>query len=147
MGVVLGLTDDEMAGEQLDRLILVQQAELDQAIVLASRPSTGRQLRNGHRHGVRGRWLSRGRQRPRACILRRVMIVPKALTIAGSDSGGGAGIQADLKTFSAFRVFGMSVLTAITAQNSVVVQGVFNLRPEFVAGQADPVLADFVGVA
>jgi hydroxymethylpyrimidine/phosphomethylpyrimidine kinase len=43
------------------------------------------------------------------------MGVPKALTVAGSDSGGGAGIQADLKTFSAFRVFGMSVLTAVTA--------------------------------
>ena len=71
------------------------------------------------------------------------MAVPKALTIAGSDSGGGAGIQADLKTFSAFRVFGMSVLTAITAQNSLGVQGVFNLPPEFVARQIDSVLSDF----
>jgi hydroxymethylpyrimidine/phosphomethylpyrimidine kinase len=71
------------------------------------------------------------------------MAIPKALTIAGSDSGGGAGIQADLKTFSAFRVYGMSVLTAITAQNSIGVQGVFNLPPEFVARQIDSVLADF----
>jgi hydroxymethylpyrimidine/phosphomethylpyrimidine kinase len=71
------------------------------------------------------------------------MNVPKALTIAGSDSGGGAGIQADLKTFSAFRVFGMSVLTAVTAQNSLGVQGVFNLPPEFVARQIDSVLSDF----
>ncbi|HEV8643415.1 MAG TPA: bifunctional hydroxymethylpyrimidine kinase/phosphomethylpyrimidine kinase [Methylomirabilota bacterium] len=71
------------------------------------------------------------------------MAIPKALTIAGSDSGGGAGIQADLKTFSAFRVYGMSVLTAITAQNSLGVQGVFNLPPEFVARQIDSVLADF----
>ncbi|PYO00627.1 MAG: bifunctional hydroxymethylpyrimidine kinase/phosphomethylpyrimidine kinase [Candidatus Rokuibacteriota bacterium] len=71
------------------------------------------------------------------------MSVPKALTIAGSDSGGGAGIQADLKTFSAFRVFGLSVLTAVTAQNSVGVQGVFNLPPEFVARQIDSVLSDF----
>jgi hydroxymethylpyrimidine/phosphomethylpyrimidine kinase len=71
------------------------------------------------------------------------MTVPRALTIAGSDSGGGAGIQADLKTFSAFRVFGMSVLTAVTAQNSVGVQGVFNLPPEFVARQIDSVLSDF----
>jgi hydroxymethylpyrimidine/phosphomethylpyrimidine kinase len=71
------------------------------------------------------------------------MRVPKALTIAGSDSGGGAGIQADLKTFSAFRVFGMSVLTAVTAQNSLGVQGVFNLPPAFVAQQIDSVLGDF----
>ena len=71
------------------------------------------------------------------------MSVPKALTIAGSDSGGGAGIQADLKTFSAFRVFGMSVITAVTAQNSVGVQGVFNLPPEFVGRQIDSVLSDF----
>jgi hydroxymethylpyrimidine/phosphomethylpyrimidine kinase len=71
------------------------------------------------------------------------MTVPTALTIAGSDSGGGAGIQADLKTFSAFRVFGMSVVTAVTAQNSLGVQGVFNLPPEFVARQIDSVLSDF----
>src|SRR2546430_7287963 len=70
------------------------------------------------------------------------MTVPKALTIAGSDSGGGAGIQADLKTFSAFRVFGTSVLTALTAQNSVGVHGVFNVPPEFVARQIDAVLSD-----
>ena len=71
------------------------------------------------------------------------MRIPRAMTIAGSDSGGGAGIQADLKTFSAFRVFGMSVLTAITAQNSVGVQGVENLPPEFVAKQLESVLSDF----
>jgi len=71
------------------------------------------------------------------------MKVSTALTIAGSDSGGGAGIQADLKTFSAFRVFGTSVLTAVTAQNSLGVQGVFNLPPEFVARQIDSVLSDF----
>ncbi len=71
------------------------------------------------------------------------MRIPKALTIAGSDSGGGAGIQADLKTFAAFRVFGMSVVTAVTAQNSLGVQGVFNLPPAFVTQQLDSVLADF----
>jgi hydroxymethylpyrimidine/phosphomethylpyrimidine kinase len=71
------------------------------------------------------------------------MLIPKALTIAGSDSGGGAGIQADLKTFSAFRVFGMSVITAVTAQNSVGVQGVENLPPGFVAQQLRSVLEDF----
>jgi hydroxymethylpyrimidine/phosphomethylpyrimidine kinase len=71
------------------------------------------------------------------------MLIPKALTIAGSDSGGGAGIQADLKTFSAFRVFGMSVITAVTAQNSLGVQGVENLPPAFVAQQLRSVLGDF----
>ena len=71
------------------------------------------------------------------------MLIPKALTIAGSDSGGGAGIQADLKTFSAFRVFGMSVITAVTAQNSLGVQGVENLPPAFVAQHLRSVLEDF----
>jgi hydroxymethylpyrimidine/phosphomethylpyrimidine kinase len=71
------------------------------------------------------------------------MTVPTALTIAGSDSGGGAGIQADLKTFTAFGVFGMSAITAITAQNSLGVAGVFNLPPDFVSKQIDAVLGDF----
>src|SRR6185503_10561328 len=71
------------------------------------------------------------------------MTVPKALTIAGSDSGGGAGIQADLKTFSAFRVFGMSVVTAITAQNSVGVHAVHDVPPAVVSAQIDAVLDDF----
>ncbi len=68
--------------------------------------------------------------------------VPIALTIAGSDSSGGAGIQADLKTFSAFGVYGASVLTALTAQNTHGVQGVEPVRPQFVAAQIDSVLAD-----
>lgn len=71
------------------------------------------------------------------------MLIPKALTIAGSDSGGGAGIQADLKTFSAFRVYGMSVITAVTAQNSLGVQAVENLPAPFVAEQLRSVLDDF----
>jgi len=71
------------------------------------------------------------------------MLIPKALTIAGSDSGGGAGIQADLKTFSAFRVFGMSVITAVTAQNSLGVQAVESLPAAFVARQLRSVLEDF----
>jgi hydroxymethylpyrimidine/phosphomethylpyrimidine kinase len=74
--------------------------------------------------------------------VREALLIPKALTIAGSDSGGGAGIQADLKTFSAFRVFGTSVITAVTAQNSVGVQGVENLAPAFVAQQLRSVLSD-----
>jgi hydroxymethylpyrimidine/phosphomethylpyrimidine kinase len=65
-----------------------------------------------------------------------------ALTIAGSDSGGGAGIQADLKTFSALGVYGASVITALTAQNMQGVQGVFNVPPEFVAAQISSVLSD-----
>ncbi|MFN8498806.1 MAG: bifunctional hydroxymethylpyrimidine kinase/phosphomethylpyrimidine kinase [Anaerolineae bacterium] len=65
-----------------------------------------------------------------------------ALTIAGSDSGGGAGIQADLKTFAALGVFGMSALTAVTAQNTQGVQGVLELPPAFVALQIDAVLGD-----
>lgn len=66
----------------------------------------------------------------------------RALTIAGSDSGGGAGIQADLKTFAALGVYGMSVLTSITAQNTVGVQGIYDLPPEFVGLQIDSVLTD-----
>jgi hydroxymethylpyrimidine/phosphomethylpyrimidine kinase len=66
----------------------------------------------------------------------------KVLTIAGSDSGGGAGIQADLKAFAARGVYGMSALTAITAQNTVGVQGVFELPAEFVGQQIDSVMED-----
>jgi hydroxymethylpyrimidine/phosphomethylpyrimidine kinase len=66
----------------------------------------------------------------------------KVLTIAGSDSGGGAGIQADLKAFSARGVFGMSAITALTAQNTVGVQGVFEIDPEFVAMQIDSIMTD-----
>ncbi|MEJ2208955.1 MAG: bifunctional hydroxymethylpyrimidine kinase/phosphomethylpyrimidine kinase [Anaerolineae bacterium] len=66
----------------------------------------------------------------------------KVLTIAGSDSGGGAGIQADLKTFAARGVYGMSALTAITAQNTLGVQGVFELPAGFVAQQIDSVMDD-----
>jgi hydroxymethylpyrimidine/phosphomethylpyrimidine kinase len=71
--------------------------------------------------------------------------VRTALTIAGSDSGGGAGIQADLKTFSALGVFGMSALTAITAQNTLGVTAVFELPPDIVAAQIDAVVTD-IGV-
>jgi len=67
------------------------------------------------------------------------------LTIAGSDSGGGAGLQADLKTFAALGVYGMSAITSITAQNTVGVQGVFDLPPEFVGLQIDSVVTD-IGV-
>ena len=69
-------------------------------------------------------------------------MMPIAVTIAGSDSGGGAGIQADLKTFSAFGVYGASVVTALTAQNTCGVQGVEPVSPGFVAAQLDSVLSD-----
>ncbi|MBB3113644.1 hydroxymethylpyrimidine/phosphomethylpyrimidine kinase [Paenibacillus phyllosphaerae] len=66
----------------------------------------------------------------------------RVLTIAGSDSGGGAGIQADLKTFQELEVFGMSAITAVTAQNSVGVHGVYPLPVEAVVQQIDAVLGD-----
>jgi hydroxymethylpyrimidine/phosphomethylpyrimidine kinase len=69
----------------------------------------------------------------------------RVLTIAGSDSGGGAGIQADLKTFASLGVYGMSAITSITAQNTVGVQGIHDLPPEFVALQIDSVVRD-IGV-
>ena len=65
-----------------------------------------------------------------------------ALTIAGSDSGGGAGIQADLKTFAAHGVFGMSAITAVTAQNTLTVTASLALEPELVAAQIDAVALD-----
>jgi len=65
-----------------------------------------------------------------------------ALTIAGSDSGGGAGIQADLKTFAELDVYGMSVLTALTAQNTVGVHGVHEVPADFVTAQLDAVATD-----
>ncbi|TCN33224.1 bifunctional hydroxymethylpyrimidine kinase/phosphomethylpyrimidine kinase [Sinorhizobium americanum] len=67
---------------------------------------------------------------------------PIALTIAGSDSGGGAGIQADLKTFSALGVYGASVVTAITAQNTKGVTAIEDVSPEIVAAQIDAVFSD-----
>ena len=67
---------------------------------------------------------------------------PTALTIAGSDSGGGAGIQADLKAFEAHGVFGMSVVTALTAQNSHEVTAVHPVPAEFVTAQIDAVASD-----
>jgi len=66
-----------------------------------------------------------------------------ALTIAGSDSGGGAGIAADLKTFAAFGVHGLCVVTAVTAQNTQGVDAIFELPPEFVTKQLDTIMRDF----
>jgi len=68
--------------------------------------------------------------------------IPKALTIAGSDSGGGAGIQADLKTFAAHGVYGTSAITAVTAQNTREVIAIAEVPEEVVAAQIDSVLED-----
>lgn len=70
------------------------------------------------------------------------MSVPVALTIAGSDSSGGAGIQADLKTFAALGVYGASVITALTAQNSKGVSALDHVPAEFIAAQIDAVFSD-----
>ena len=66
----------------------------------------------------------------------------KVLTIAGSDSGGGAGVQADIKTFTAFGVYATSVITSVTAQNTMGVEGIFDLPAEFVELQLDAILRD-----
>lgn len=71
--------------------------------------------------------------------------IPRAMTIAGSDSGGGAGIQADLKTFAALGVYGTSALTAVTAQNTVEVTAVHEIPTHTIAAQIDAVISD-IGV-
>ena len=71
-----------------------------------------------------------------------IITVHRVMTIAGSDSGGGAGIQADLKTFAALGVYGTSVLTAVTAQNTLGVAAVYELPVEMIAAQMDAVLSD-----
>ena len=73
--------------------------------------------------------------------------LPIALTIAGSDSGGGAGIQADLKTFAALGVYGASVVTALTAQNTLGVRAIHYPPPAIVAAQIEAVLEDFAVAA
>ncbi len=70
------------------------------------------------------------------------MMTAIAVTIAGSDSGGGAGIQADLKTFSALGVYGASVITALTAQNTLGVTAIHDVEPEFVTAQMHAVFSD-----
>jgi hydroxymethylpyrimidine/phosphomethylpyrimidine kinase len=70
---------------------------------------------------------------------------PRLLTIAGSDSGGGAGIQADLKTFNALGCYGMSAITALTAQNTTVVRAIHAIPPQMLRDQIDAVIED-IGV-
>ena len=71
-------------------------------------------------------------------------MIHTALSIAGSDPGGGAGIQADLKTFASLNVYGMTVIAALTAQNTLGVRDVLPISPEFVAAQLDAVMTDIV---
>src|SRR5271165_3365716 len=70
------------------------------------------------------------------------MTIPRVLIIAGSDSGGGAGIQADLKTVSALGAFGMTAITALTAQNTTGVFGILEVEPSFVVKQIEACLSD-----
>jgi len=72
----------------------------------------------------------------------QALIQPVALTIAGSDSGAGAGVQADLKTFAALGIYGLSAITAITAQNTLGVRAVQEIQPSIVAAQIDAVMED-----
>lgn len=74
--------------------------------------------------------------------MKRSLFIPNVLSIAGSDPSGGAGIQADLKTFSALGVYGMAVITSLTAQNTRGVAGVADVPPDFVAKQIQAVFAD-----
>src|SRR5690349_13635055 len=82
-------------------------------------------------------------QRIERAIRSESMTPPVALTIAGSDSGGGAGIQADLKTFAALGVHGCSVIAAVTAQNTHQVLGVRSTLPGFLQRQIEAVVDDF----
>ena len=77
-------------------------------------------------------------------IMKGAYIMKTALTIAGSDSSGGAGIQADIKTMTAHRVYAMSVITALTAQNTTGVTGIMEVSPEFLKKQMDAVFTDIV---
>lgn len=104
------------------------------------------------RIGVACRWsrllVFHGRARTgHGCVrikqMSPAMTTPVALTIAGSDSSGGAGIQADLKTFAALGVYGASAITALTAQNTRGVTGIHAVPAEFVTAQIDAVFSDF----
>jgi len=79
---------------------------------------------------------------PKKINAKRRIIMYTALTIAGSDSSGGAGIQADLKTMTAHGVYGMSAITALTAQNTTGVTGIMEVTPEFLGEQLDDIFTD-----
>src|SRR5476649_2216836 len=75
-------------------------------------------------------------------IMRKKNATAIAVTIAGSDSGGGAGIQADIKTFAAFGVYGATVIAALTAQNTKGVTAIHDVPADFIAAQIDAVFSD-----
>ena len=106
------------------------------------RRGRGRRLGRHRHHAQSGSGGARARMGggDTAGVIARL---PIALTIAGSDSGGGAGIQADLKTFAALGVYGASVVTALTAQNTRGVRAIHYPPPEIVGAQIDAVLEDF----
>src|SRR5271165_6485942 len=107
-------------------------------------PCRGRGHRLGrHRHHAQRRPGSARETMDRGDASGMTMRTPIALTIAGSDSGAGAGVQADLKTFAALGVYGASVVTALTAQNTRGVRAVHAAPPEIVAAQIEAVLEDF----
>src|SRR5262249_25170183 len=91
----------------------------------------------GTSSGVRVRWVD--------ASVGALVRVPRCLTIAGSDSGGGAGIQADLKAFARAGCFGMTAIVALTAQNTVGVTAVHEAPPDFVQAQLEAVFSD-IGV-
>jgi len=86
--------------------------------------------------------VHQSRRREAAGTMKAAMATPIAVTIAGSDSSGGAGIQADVKTFSALGVYGASVIAALTAQNTEGVAAIHEVPPAFVAAQMDAVFSD-----
>ncbi len=69
-------------------------------------------------------------------------MIPRVMTVASTDSGGGAGVMADLKTFTAMKVFGTAVIVSLTAQNSVSVKSIYELPPDFINDQFDEILDD-----
>ncbi|CEG69252.1 hypothetical protein RMATCC62417_05356 [Rhizopus microsporus] len=77
-----------------------------------------------------------------SAVIKSMSNIPKVLTIAGSDSGGGAGIQADIKTLTSLRVYATSVITSVTSQNTLGVDGIHDIPPEFVVKQLTAVLSD-----
>ena len=121
VSAICSATDPQKAAENLQRIIL------------------------GIRHENQARISPDPKRGQSACAKGRAMKYYRLLTIAGSDSSGGAGIQADLKTFSALGCYGMSVICALTAQNTRAVTGIYPVSPEFISLQIDAIMED-IGV-